>query len=258
MDIIFRYDIDRLKAYLNNKEYDNNIRIMQSKELSMLCFPEVDYFNYSFISDKSPIELSYTNEIRQFYKIAGISSHKIIAPATCSITHEILCNQLNYNHIKTIVKTSFPIGNKLKDNLPIEINLTKVDEFSIYDFARVYLNGFESIVSEYKKVAANFKQLLEVSDISLFFITIDSKHVGISVLYKNEFEYLLAGGAILKEFRNNHFHKQSMFERIKRSLLKDDVEGIYSSAYKNSISAQNMTSIGMSIKESYNVYEYRQ
>ncbi len=256
MEIIFQYDIERLKAYETNPDFDNRICVTAKGDLNYLRFPEVDYFNYSFSASDSPLTHENVESIMDFYKSDGIERHKIITDADCRESRELLCGKFAYQQTKKLVKTSYAPDRPIDNHPPISLDFASVDQHNIGDFTHTYLNGFESEQKDYEKITRNFKRLLRLEAINLYLLRKNKESVGISVLYKKEQDYLLAGGAILKQHRSQQFHKYAMVKRIRQCFQNGTPTGIYSSAYQNSISLKNMLNIGMTIAKTYDIYEY--
>ncbi len=256
MEIVFKYDIERLRAYSRNEMYDNRIDISDNDGVTKLMFPEVGYFNYSFSPASKPLSKIQVDSVIDFYREGDVKTHKIIVLAGCEESKELLCREFGYEYTKTIVKTSFPINEPVKNSDGSKVELVRVEDHNIYDFTCAYLKSFESEQEDYRKVEQNFRQLLGVEGLDLFLVVKHGLNAGVNVLYKDGDDYLLAGGAILKEFRSQQFHKHSMLQRIKHSLKDTNLKAIYSSAYKDSISVRNMLSINMDIAKAYDVYEY--
>ena len=143
------------------------------------------------------------------------------------------------------------------DLLPYpKVQLVPVGIDNIAVFTDLYLRGFEAEGRSISRVISNFRQLLLVQGIELFIVKYDLQPVGINVIFAKEHEYLLAGGAILPEFRNQHIHKISMAIRINSCLEDFYCSSIFSWAYDESVSLHNMLKIGMTIFEERMIYEF--
>lgn len=254
MQLIFKYDIDRLLSYAANTS--NNIHIVDKDSFMMLCFPDVDYFNYAFTPINQKLSAPQLNYIERFYLNKNIVKHKVIINANCTESNELLQNHSDYKHASTISKTGMaPTHNhhtKHNDNL----DFVKVDDSNIDLFTSLYLKGFDSDKKPDATIVDNFKSLLRIGDLDLFLLKSENKYVGINVLYQSDTESLLAGGAILPEHRNKGFHQQSLRFRIDNAIQKNNSNKIVAWAYNPSISLDNMLKLKMKVQENFNVYEY--
>ena len=63
-------------------------------------------------------------------------------------------------------------------------------------------------------------------------------------------------GAILKEYRFLGIHKSALSWRIQRSEAINGSKPVFSWAYKDSISHQNMVKTGMTVSEELLIYQH--
>jgi len=253
MQLIFKYDIDRLQSYSTN--YKNNIHIADKSSFMMLSFPEVDYFNYAFTRTNQTLHEDQLNEIESFYLDKQILKHKIIVNSNCIESNELLKNHAGYQYVSAIAKTAISPGPDYITPLQDELHFIKADHRNIDKFADLYLQGFESEKKPDERIVNNFKSLLNLKDLDLFLIRNEDKYVGVNVLYQSKTETLLAGGAILPEHRNKGFHQQGLKFRINQAI-KNNSKNIIAWAYNPSISLKNMLKLNMKVQETFNVYEY--
>jgi len=254
MQLIFKYDIDRLTSYSANAK--NNIHIASGDDFVMLSFPEVDYFNYAFTPFNQALTSARLNNIEQYYLDKAIDKHKVIVNADCKHSNALLKQHSAYQPTATIAKTIIAPTSGHKATQPDGLHFVPADDTNIHLFANLYLKGFDSDKTPDDRIINNFKSLLNLKDIDLFMLKKDDKYVGVNVLYQSNAESLLAGGAILPEHRNKGFHLQSLKFRIDRAIKKDNTKNIVAWAYNPSVSLKNMLKLNMKIDENFNVYEY--
>lgn len=254
MQLIFKYDIERLRSYAIDP--GNNIRIEGRETYTMLSFPEVGFFNYTFYSQPLSLAKKDLSDIRSFYEDRGISHHKIIIPADCDVSHALIHSQCGYKQTATIAKTVMLAEECRAYARDERLSFEKAGPDSIADFTEIYLESFESSRPDRHKVVSNFRTLLDIGNLELLLLKHDNSYVGVNVLYKTPGESLLAGGAILPAFRNRGFHKRSLRYRLQRSFMEADARTAIAWAYKPSISLSNMLKLNMRIEEEFNVFEY--
>jgi hypothetical protein len=254
MQLIFKYDIDRLMSYASDCK--NNIHIAEKNSFMMLAFPEVDYFNYAFTPVDQILSGDKLTDIERHYLAKDIIKHKIVVNANCAESNELLNRHSAYNYTSTIAKTAIAPAHTQQADHQRELDFVNVDESNIDMFARLYLKSFESDKQADNRIVNNFKSLLNLKDLDLFMLKKEDKYVGVNVLYQSEAESLLAGGAILPEHRNQGFHLQSLKFRIDKAVNKDQSKNIVAWAYNPSVSLKNMLKLKMKVQENFNVYEY--
>jgi hypothetical protein len=137
-----------------------------------------------------------------------------------------------------------------------KLNYIRIDEGNIHEFTKVYLDSFEATDRNHVRVTRNFKQLLMINNLELYLLKNGNQNVGVNVLYSENFNYFLAGGAIIPEFRNQNYHKSGLLYRINKCLSEPNVNSIISWAYNDSISLHNMLRINMIVINEFLVYEY--
>jgi hypothetical protein len=254
MQLIFKYDLDRLNSYSVNVQ--NNIRIVKEAAYTMLSFPEVKYFNYTFPLKDQPLLKFQLKNIEDFYGDQKISRHKIIIAAECKKSNALLSNEGSYKQLATIAKTSLAPLPMYKPQMANNLQFLKVDHEHIGYFTDIYLQAFEAEERNSSTVRENFETLLNISDLDLYLLKYNENFIGVNILYKTPKENLLAGGAIIPEYRNKGFHKIGLAFRIHQSLSNSDSKSIIAWAYKHSISLQNMIKLKMQVQQEFNVYEY--
>jgi hypothetical protein len=254
MQLIFKYDIDRLLSYASDT--NNNIHIVDKDSFMMLCFPEVDYFNYAFTPINQTLSARQLNYIEHFYLDKNIIKHKVIINANCPESNAMLQNHSGYKHTSTISKTVVASTHNHQAKHSDNLDFIKADDSNIDLFTKLYLKSFGSNKKPNATIVNNFKSLLRLVDLDLFLLKSEDKYVGINVLYQSDTESLLAGGAILPEHRNKGFHQQGLKFRINKAMQKSHAKNIVAWAYNPSISLDNMLKLKMEIQENFNVYEY--
>jgi hypothetical protein len=254
MQLIFKYDIDRLLSYAADSK--NNIHIADKNSFMMLSFPEVDYFNYAFAPDHDILSHHHLTSIERYYLAKDIIKHKVILNADCTESNELLKSHTNYTHTTSIAKTVTAPPPDYQAVNADGLHFVQVDDSNIDLFAKLYLKSFESEKQPDNRIVGNFKSLLNLEELDLFMLRQEDKYVGVNVLYQSKSESLLAGGAILPEYRNKGFHLQSLKFRINKAIQRDQAKNIVAWAYNPSVSLKNMLKLKMKVQENFNVYEY--
>ena len=257
MELFFKYDLNRLQAFSSVKEIDNQIKILEEYKFMAFSFPEVGYFNYAFPTNGLPLEKFDLEYINDFYRSFGLDKYKIVVPPDHYELKKFFNNNPNFNLAETIVQTHYPLENKLSFEINSDIEFIRVDKCNILEFAKTYLDSFEAIGRDEKRVAKNFESLMEHSNVEFYLANNGKAHMGVNVLYREKNNYLLAGCAVLPEYRNHNHHKSSLTMRLKKCLEDPQVEKITSWAYKGGVSLHNMNSLKMIEEKEFEVYEFR-
>lgn len=256
MQIINQYDQERLLAYNRNERHNNCIKVELFRDAGIFSFPEVSYFNYVWIDETRTLTCNDLDSFCSHYATQGIRGHRILIPAQATKNIELLRNNSRYHYARKLMITSYSKITKTDLLHSPLVHLVPVGIDNIGAFTDLYLRGFEAEGRCFNRVISNFRQLLLVEGMELFIVKYEMQPVGINVIFSKEHEYLLAGGAILPEFRNQHIHKISMGIRINSCLKDINCSGIFSWAYDGSVSLQNMLKIGMTIFEERMIYEF--
>jgi hypothetical protein len=251
MDLIFKYDIDRLTSY--SQDAANKIKIEHENSCVMLSFPEVGYFNYAFPINNQPLTAHQVTHIKDFYISQQIIKHKVVVAAGCKNSNAALHKNAAYKQVATIAKTVYSPVSSITAPVINNLLFIKADHENIDHFTEIYLDGFEAAGSNRISASNNFKKLLTLKNLDLFLAKHHDNYVGVNVLYKTTDEVLLAGGATLPHYRNMGFHKNGLAFRIKQS---SNAKSIVAWAYKDSISLKNMLKLKMQVQQEFNVYEY--
>ena len=253
MELFFKYDLLRLRAYDSVNSKKNKIAILDTENYLALCFPAVKYFNYAVSKNNQTLTPEEFSGIREFYRSQNISSHKII---NLNDNFELdVLERLNYRKKSTISKVGFGIGQTVLTARVPDVNFIVVDKGNLEEFTKTYLDAFEAEDRDIRDVCENFGGLLKTEGIELFIVKDNFKTVGVVVLYSTNHIYYLAGGAILPEYRDNHYHKAGITMRLQKSLQDKSMQSIISWAYKDGISHRNMKSLGMIDVAEFDVYE---
>lgn len=254
MQLIFKYDLDRLNAYAANTE--NNIKIVDEHSYIMLCFPEVGYFNYAIHKTGELFTEERLDNVSAFYLNNSISKHKILVEALSVENNALLSKDTRYKLVSTIAKTTLAASDNFLPQPVTDLQFIRVDNSNIKEFTEIYLNSFEAVRKENSSVYDNFKTLLNNPYLDLFLLQYNEVFVGVNMLYRQEDECMLAAGALLPAYRNKGFHKKGLSFRIQQALKDSSVKNIVSWAYDPSVSLQNMLKLNMQVQEKFNVYEY--
>ncbi len=256
MELFFKYDLNRLQAFSSVKEIDNQIKILEEHKFMAFSFPEVGYFNYAFPTNGLPLEKFDLEYINDFYRSFGLDKYKIIVPPNHHELKKFFNNNPNFNLAETIVQTHYPLEKKLSFEINSDIEFIRVDKNNILEFTKAYLDSFEAIGRDEERVAKNFTSLMERPGVEFYLANNGEAHMGVNVLYRERNNYLLAGGAVLPEYRNQDHHKSGLTMRLQKCLEDPKVEKITSWAYKGGVSLHNMNSLKMVEEKEFEVYEF--
>jgi hypothetical protein len=254
MQAIFQYDLNRLNAY--SVIPSNRIAIRKDQGFISFCFPDVSYFNYTVQLNGQPLSRERITEINEFYQSKCVGRHKLIVPAYAVESVELLKSLANYTQTAVIAKTAFATAMQGVAPSNRDIEFIPVDHSLIDQFTTLYLRGFDAENRDINEVTQNFCRLFRIDNLDLFMLSHKKVFVGVNVLYYAEQETVLAGGAVLPEYRNRGFHQNSLQFRIGQALSRAPGQKIVGWAYKPGISLRNMLKQGMNIEEEFFVYEY--
>ena len=256
MELFFKYDLNRLQAFSSVKEIDNQIKILEEHKFMAFSFPEVGYFNYAFPTNGLPLEKFDLEYINDFYRSFGLDKYKIIVPPNHHELKKYFSGNSNFQLVETVVQTYYPLENKLNFKINSNIKFIRVDKSNILEFTKTYLDSFEAIGRDENRVAQNFTSLMERPGVEFYLANNGKAHMGVNVLYRERNNYLLAGGAVLPEYRNHDHHKSGLTMRLQKCLEDPQVEKITSWAYKGGVSLHNMNSLKMIEEKEFEVYEF--
>ncbi len=256
MHIIFRYDLERLTAYRDNPVQDNRIVIGQRNRYNLFAFPEVSYFNYTWVEKGVQIEMDELAGTEDFYVALGIPSFRILVPETDEESCRAVMSGGKYRQKGSLVITGLRGGIPVSSGATPAVEHLPVTPEYLPLFTDLYLSSFEAAGRDLVKVASNFSRLLEVEGLRLYIVRRDDKPAGIGIIYKSGRDCFLAGGAVLPVLRNRGIHKKSLALRIATCQGDPGCDRIVSWAYRGSISLANMKKLGMEEEESWSVYEY--
>lgn len=246
MEIFFEYDGFRLKNYQKIKS--NQVSITPLNDLVIYAFPEVSYFNYAFKMNNHPIEIEEIKKAQKAYQSQNILNFKIITP------HKINIDQKDIAHKNILTKLSL---SKLEHpNFIQKASFEKVNGDNLLEFTETYLSGFEAENRCVKTVSNNFSKLLNHSNFYPYLIKNKDITKGVVVLYSSNGHQLLAGGAILPQYRKQNYHKQGVQFRLNKCFNDPNTLSIASWAYKNSVSMNNMVKCGLVPSQDFYIYEF--
>lgn len=254
MQAIFQYDLNRLNAY--SVIPSNRIAVRKDQDFISFCFPDVGYFNYTVQLNGQPLSREKIAEINGFYQSKCVRRHKLIVPAHATESVELLKGRANYTLTAVIAKTAFTTAMQGLTQSNRDLEFIPVDTSLIDQFTALYLRGFDAENRNVNEVTQNFCRLFRIDNLDLFLLSHKNVFVGVNVLYYAKQETLLAGGAVLPEYRNRGFHQNGLQFRIRQALSRAPGQKIVGWAYKPGISLHNMLKQGMNIEEEFFVYEY--
>lgn len=257
MELFFKYDLNRLQAYSSVKEINNQIKILEEHKFMAFSFPEVGYFNYAFPTNGIPMENFDVEYINDFYFSFGLDKYKIIVPPNHLELKNLLKSKKEFRLSETIVQTYYPIEKELNFKINSQIKFVRIDKSNISEFTQIYLESFEAVGRDMKKVAKNFESLMRKPGVEFYLANNGFANIGVNVLYREQNNYLLAGGAVLPEYRNHNHHKSGLTMRLKKCLDDPKIERVTSWAYKGGVSLHNMNSLNMIEEKEFEVYEFR-
>lgn len=254
MQAIFQYDLNRLNAY--SVIPSNRIAIRKAQDFISFCFPEVSYFNYTVQLNGQPLSREKITEINAFYDNKRVSRHKLIVPANAIESIALLKRLSDYSQTAVIAKTALTTKMQNMKLSMRDLEFIPVDNSLIDQFTDIYLRGFDAENRNINEVTQNFSRLFRIENLDLFLLKHKNVFVGVNVLYYAEDETVLAGGAVLPEYRNRGYHQNGLQFRIRQALGRSSGQKIVGWAYKSGISLNNMLKQGMEIEEEFFVYEY--
>lgn len=253
MNTLLQYDLLRLNAFQKNPAVQNVISISKEGELTLLKFRPVDYFNYCIGKIESPQVL---NLVRSFYSDTVEKKHQVLIDSQDYFSRSILEQSLDYQFTKKIALMKLEPFQEFKDFGLERLSLRRVKIQDILDFKRLYLESFEAENRHDESVEENFKLKILAEGTKFYFIQTQENRVGITGIYQNQEAHILSVGAVLKDFRNQGFHKAAMTRRIQACRETNPHLPIYSWAYQDSISHQNMIKSGFSISQELWAYQH--
>jgi len=254
-EIFFKYDKLRLRAF-DNSPLQNKINICEDNSFTAFCFPEVDYFNYSILNDEKKITSKTLKNIQSFFAFQNISKHRVIINSEIAEQEQSILSKSGYKKQKTIVKLSYFHKNKNMLIPNVDIQFEIVTQKNISKYTAIYLDAFEATGRNINRVAENYKMLVNIEGLDSFIMKVENNPVGIAVLFNDSQNYFLAGGAVLKKFRNFGYHKAGLIMRINKCIKNFRIKNIISWAYKGGVSHQNMLKLNMEEKCYYDVLEF--
>lgn len=253
MNTLLQYDLLRLEAFRNNQSIRSTISISHTPALTLLKFTPIQYFNYCIGRIESPEMLDL---IRGFYADTFQHQHQVLIDSQDLVSKEVLQKSGVYQNVKRISVMKIDPKSVKSTAVSPEIELVKVTEDRIQEFAWLYLSCFEAENRHAESVEENFLHKSRIPGVSFFFVNFQGNPVGISGLYSDENVQILSVGAIHRSHRNLGFHKASLAHRMKICQSGKPDLPIYSWAYEGSISHQNMIKQGMSLAQQLEVYEH--
>jgi len=253
MNTLLQYDLLRLNAFQNNPSVRNSIAINDTGELTLLKFKPINYFNYCFGKINSPEVLDY---VKKFYSDIAENRHQILIDSDDNFSREIILQSPNYRLEKNISILKFIPQNFGGYPILSGVELVPANEQNIKEFAWLYLSCFEAENRHEESVEENFRLKLTVDGLQLYFIHYNNKPVGITGLYFHPQFTILSFGAISKKYRFLGIHKSALSWRIKKSEAIQGSKPVFSWAYKNSISYQNMVKAGMAVSQELLAFQH--
>ena len=244
MELICEYDLMRLKRYA---PVQKGIHFLAQSALHAYCFQALNYFNYAFKTDATNLSQDELSRLSAFYQNHGIKNFMVL-----SSLYEPSLLEAGFKAKTSFVKQVLPslsVLDKLGNTL-----FEKVDTSNIALFTKTSLDSFEAGPKDLVEVTTNFSQLLEQPNLELFLMKDQEKYVGVVVLFVKDTKALLAGGAVLPEYRSNNYHKEGIKFRINYLLSKYAPSSIETWTYANSQSNKNMTACGFIAKETFHLY----
>lgn len=253
MNTLLQYDLLRLEAFQNNHTVRDSIAISKEGELTLLKFKPVNYFNYCIGKIDSPQVLDL---IRSFYSDTVEKQHQILIDAEDLISQSIISECRDYRFLKKIAVMRLKPEESFREFTHPSLQLRKVTQADIKEFAWLYLRCFEAENRHKESVEENFLCKLRVDGVKFYFIQWNNHPIGITGLYQNDEVQILSVCAVKDEFRNLGFHKAVLSWRIQSCRQSRPDLPIYSWAYQDSISQGNMLKSGMNLAQELLVYQH--
>ncbi|MBC6365702.1 hypothetical protein [Algoriphagus sp. AK58] len=253
MNTLLHYDLLRLEAFQKNHAVRNSIAISQERELTLLKFKPINYFNYCLGKIETPHMLDL---VREFYSDTVEKQHQILIDSRDEVSKSILSHRLDYRIDQKIAVMSLSSDEPHHRFFHPDIQLKEVTEKEISEFAWLYLDCFDAENRHAESVEENFLHKLRVEGLKFYFVNWNDLHVGITGLYQNGDFQLLSVGAVKNTFRNLGFHKSALSWRIELCRSQNPELPIFSWAYQNSISHMNMIKSGMKLHQEILAYKY--
>jgi hypothetical protein len=253
MNTLLHYDLLRLEAFQKNRAVRNSIAISQEGSLTLLKFKPINYFNYCLGKIETPQMLDL---VREFYSDTVGKQHQVLIDSSDEVSKTILGHCPDYIFTQRIAVMRLLPHQSVNHFSHSEVDLIRVTEHEVQRFAWLYLECFEAENRHSESVEENFLHKLQVCGASFYFVYWNEIPVGITGLYQNDQFQILSVGAVKPEFRNSGFHKAALTWRINRCKSQDPSLPIFSWAYRDSISHQNMLKSGMTLFQELLVYKH--
>lgn len=253
MNTLLHYDLLRLEAFQNNIAVQNSIAISKTGELTLLKFKPIHYFNYCIGKVNSVEALHF---IKNFYGDIAENKHQILIDSSDLLSRDILQESSEYSLSEKISIMKLIPEETSDYTICKDVKLVAVTEKNIKEFAWLYLSCFEAENRHEESVEENFRLKLKVDGLRFYFIHYKGKAIGITGLYFHPEFTILSVGAVLKDFRLLGVHKSALSWRILQSMKIQGAKPIYSWAYTDSISYQNMLKKGMAVSQELLVYQH--
>jgi hypothetical protein len=236
----------RLKAYQKVQE---RIFFYENESVFAQCFPELVYFNYAYKKDGNCLTPNEIQDIQAFYLSHGIKHFQFFTP-----NEEPQLILLGAKVKSTFVKQEYLTKRLL--TMPGTSEFSRVNETSIDDFTKTYLASFEAGPKIIEDVCRNFRQLLWVPNLEMYLIKEGGVSVGVLVAFVHQNKALLAGGAVLPDYRNRYNHRDGIAFRVNKFLQDSNVQNIETWTYLGSQSYQNMLASGFANSKTYYLYAF--
>lgn len=253
MNTLLHYDLLRLEAFQQNPEIQNAIAINQCGELTLLKFKPINYFNYCIGKIESTQVIDYVEE---FYADIHQKNHQVIIDSKDLLSLDIIKKFPKYKQRETICIMTLSPEEEPVSPQENTIQLKLVLQKDIAEFAWLYLNCFDAENRHEESVVENFRLKLKAPGLEFYFIMVDGVPVGITGLYFHPEFTVLSVGAIQEKYRFQGYHKSALSDRIKRAKTQNPEKPIYSWAYKNSISHQNMIKSGLKLSQEFLAFQH--
>lgn len=240
------YDLFRLAHFQKRKP---GISFGDRDAFTFYQFSEVDYFNYILFKSANYVEDELEQTFQSFLN-EGRSRIKFLFPSLIKNSFTSLVEKETFHEIACLKQSieTIVVANQTASLLtPVK------NQDDLYEYTRIYLEGFGSANTDYKDVAENFNLLYRDDAVDFFFVNEEGKRVGICSNYYGPEAVFLSAGAVLASYRNHGLHKHMIAERIAAAKLKGFTEFV-SWAYTGSISYQNLIKSNFSHYASYCEY----
>ena len=167
-------------------------------------------------------DLSFLNDMIDFYKEKGIPARFEITPAHATSTLYSALTNLGYFHtnfLTNLYANPQKLSSYENENQSISIREFKAEEFDL--FAQLYLAAFEMPAFLQKDIANNNHVLHDSLEWKFYLACYQDNPAGIGVLFLGEKGAYLAAAGTIPEYRNKGIQRALIHHRLKEAKQRD-------------------------------------